>query len=163
MQMNTLAGNGPNIVLPEDIQQAVERAQNEVTLRQADIDRLARLKMATENEIGRLNTRCYDIEAQINAKNIELDGLKVKVTNQVAQSASLDNEIVIKRTEKTNLETAINQFGQEFNTLQLKLNSIREEIKQTELKTEEEKKRLNELDKLLATKHQQIKEFAASL
>ncbi len=108
--------NNPSldIILPKDIAKAVEQAQNNQTLANAETNRLIKLKTSLEKEIGTLNEGRVQIEETIKE-------LQERETNIRFENASISEKLQIAlkslsdaKTEETTTRQSIASQSQDF-------------------------------------------------
>lgn len=127
--------SGTVIVFDEKTTQAIEEGKNRVTLLQVEELRLKKLKKSLETEVIKL-------EADINAKNLQLESLEEAVDTfdlsfkeKQKQLASLENKIVTLTSESKSKEdalqlheTAVHEKELSVNAKEAEVNSLNERV-----------------------------------
>lgn len=145
-----------DVSLPESIKNALELAQNRISLLNGDEDRLRKLKVSLEVEVSALD----ELKKIKVAENQSLDNDKTDKANQIGV---LEGSIFKFKEEQAKLVTEINSLKIEKQTLiddkakeQKAIDSIKEDIKNKQTAS-------GELDLEIAKKTAKIKTFVNSI
>lgn len=111
----------PSIVLPEDIQKQTETARNNITLLEAEVFRLTKLRGQLESEIIKLGGQQKEIDHGISISSIRADAQSSDIQSNTEILNNLKSEITLIKEEKT-------QILKEINTQKVEIESAEKQL-----------------------------------
>jgi chromosome segregation ATPase len=145
-----------DVLLPKDIQEATEKARENITVLTAELSRLDKIVRNQSREINDKHSSMVFIDSEIEGKNTKIDTLKIEI-------GKLENVLSDLQTKKDNTNKQIEDLQVSISTKEKEFKIRESEILRKEQNVEVSIKNVDAREKIVTKRENKIDEFVKDL